>query len=628
MDPALDDAFRQHQDGQIDVGFLQRMRVFLIWMLQKFTTKEGLLGDYNYRYLFTPSYPFQNWISRRRGVSPSKVDQPFFPLNEDVPVALGLLLGLQHALSMLAGVITPPMIISGAANFSTELTQYLVSASLITSGLLSMVQISRIRIPWTSYHIGSGLLSVVGTSFAVIGIVTKSLPIMYKSGYCPSASDGTPLACPDGYGAILGTAACCALLEIALSFTPPKILQKVFPKIVTGPVVLCIAVPLIQSGFNDWIGGGGCVDKICPYENGPQAAPWGSAKFIGLGFLVFFTIVMCEKYGPPIMKSCAVIVGLIVGCIVAAAAGYFDRSSIDAAPAVTFIWVHTFRLRVYGPAVLPSLVMFIVLAQEAIGDITATSDVSRLDVEGPEYESRIQGGVLSDGLGGVISALFTVTPMSIFAQNNGVISLTKCASREVGYWCCFFMIIMGIFAKFGAALVAIPKPVLGGMTSFLFTTVAVAGLRIISSIPFTRRDRFVLTGSLLFGFGAILVPDWFSHVFTYSGDNHALQGFYDAIVLVMESSFTVCGLVGIILNLLIPQELDEELIDDIELQQENLSVLDGREPLQMNLAATLKGKEAQLGAVSGPNESMSSSEAHEMKDTAQYNVTAAGSTKS
>ncbi|QLQ82593.1 hypothetical protein HG537_0H03560 [Torulaspora globosa] len=628
MDPALDDAFRQHQDGRIDVGFVQKMRIFVIWLVWKFTTKEGLLGDYNYRYLFTPSYPFQNWISRRRGVSPTKVDQPFFSLNEDVPVALGLLLGLQHALSMLAGVITPPMIISGAANLSTELTQYLVSASLITSGLLSVVQISRIRIPWTSYHIGSGLLSVVGTSFAVIGIVTKSLPVMYKSGYCPTASDGTPLACPDGYGAILGTAACCALLEIALSFTPPKILQKVFPKIVTGPVVLCIAVPLIQSGFNDWIGGGGCVGEICPYKNGPQAAPWGSAKFIGLGFLVFFTIIMCEKYGPPIMKSCAVIVGLIVGCIVAAAAGYFDRSSIDAAPAATFIWVHTFRLRVYGPAVLPSLIMFIVLAQEAIGDITATSDVSRLDVEGPEYESRIQGGVLSDGLGGVISALFTVTPMSIFAQNNGVISLTKCASRQVGYWCCFFMVIMGIFAKFGAALVAIPKPVLGGMTSFLFTTVAVAGLRIISSIPFTRRDRFVLTGALLPGFGAILVPNWFDHVFTYSGNNHALQGFYDAIVLVMESSFTVCGLVGIILNLLIPQELDEELIDDIELQQENLSVLDGREPPRMTLSATMKGKEAQFGAVSGPNESISSNDAHEMKNITQYNVTTAGSTKS
>lgn len=611
-------------DKASDISFMQKIRNFMMWVVFKLSTKEGLLGDYNYKYLFTPSYPFKDWINRRRGIETVRVDQPFFSLNEEVPVVLGMLLGLQHALSMLAGVITPPMIIAGVANFPMDKTQYLVSASLISSGILSAVQITRFKIPFTSYFIGSGLLSVVGTSFAVIGIVSKSIPVMYTSGYCPSASDGTPLPCEDGYGAILGTACCCALLEILLSFTPPKVLQKVFPKIVTGPVVLCIAVPLIQSGFEDWVGGSGCVGAIYPSEGAPQAAPWGSAKFIGLGFLVFFTIIMCEKYGPPIMKSCAVIVGLIVGCIVAAAAGYFSPANVKAAPAVTFFWVHTFKLRVYGPAVLPTLVMFVVLAQEAIGDITATSDVSRLEVEGSLYESRIQGGILSDGLSGILSPLFTVTPMSTFAQNNGVISLTKCASRQVGYWCCFYMIVMGVFAKFGAALVSIPKPVLGGMTSFLFATVAVAGLKIISSIPFTRRDRFVLTGCLLPGFGAILVPDWFSTVFTYKGDNHALSGFYDAIILVMESSFTICGIFAIILNLAIPQELDEELIDDIELQQENLSILDGQNSPRISTVLSNKAREAK-GMTYANDETADRIGDYEMKSNANVNVSTSNS---
>ena len=316
------------------------------------------------------------------------------------------------------------------------------------------------------------------------------------------------------------------------------------------------------------------------YKRQPMAGEWGSARFIGLGFLVFSSIIMCEKWGSPVMKSCAVIVGLIVGCIVAAACGYFDRSSIDSAPAVTFLWVHTFPLKVYGPMVLPMLVMYIVLAQECIGDVTATCDVSRMEVEGELYESRIQGAVLSDGLGGIFSALFTLPPLSTFAQNNGVISLTKCANRQVGYWCCFFMIIMGIFAKFGAALVSIPKPVLGGMTTFLFTSVAVSGLKIISTIPFTRRDRFVLTCSLLFGFGAILVPNWFENFFHYSGTNEALKGFLNAIMLIMESGFAIAGIVGIILNLMIPQELDEDMMDDIDIQQGNLVALDGQRSIQ------------------------------------------------
>ena len=105
-----------------------------------------------------------------------------------------------------------------------------------------------------------------------------------------------------------------------------------------------------------------------------------------------------------------------------------------------------------------------------------------------------------------------------------------------------FLIIMGVFTKFAAALVAIPAPVLGGMTTFLFCAVAVSGMAIINRIPFNRRTRFILTGSLAMGYGATLVPTWFSHVFTYSGDNHALQGFLDAIVLVMETGFAVTAL--------------------------------------------------------------------------------------
>lgn len=521
------------------------MRIFKKW-----TTKDGLFGDYDYAYLFTPTLPYLT----------KKKKQPFFGLNDDIPIFLGLLLGLQHALSMLAGLCTPAILIAEYANLDTVQTQYLVSVSLMVSGFLSCIQITRFKVPFTPYYIGTGLLSVVGTSFATITIVTKGFPMMYSTGYCKLAEDGTKLACPDGYGAVIATSCVCGLLEIALSFMPAKILQKFFPPLVTGPVVLLIGISLVESGFEDFVGGSGCIDSTCA-----KGYAWGSAQFIGLGFLVYFTIIVCEKWGSPIMKSCAVIVGLLVGCIVAAACGYFDRSGIDIAPAATFIWVHTFKLKVYGPMVLPFLACYIVLMMEAIGDITATSDVTRLEIEGPLYDSRIQGGVLADGLNGVIAGLCTLTPMSTFAQNNGVIAITKCGSRTVGYWCCFYLVIMGIFSKFAAALVAIPKSVLGGMTTFLFTSVAVSGLKIISTTAFTRRDRFVFTCSLLFGIGATLVSDWFEYFFTYGGSNHALQGFLDAIILVMETGFAVTGFLGVILNLLIPQESDDDdHIEDVD----------------------------------------------------------------
>ncbi|MCJ1464280.1 hypothetical protein MMC07_002893 [Pseudocyphellaria aurata] len=532
-------------------------------VLRALSTKQGLIGDYDYGFLFKPNLPFMKKARRAA---------PFFGLNDRMPLLLALLLGFQHALSMLAGVITPPIIIAGqgGANLGSADAQYLVSTSLIVCGILSSIQITRFHIYRSPYYIGTGLISVVGTSFAIIPVATGAFTQMYATGFCPTDSSGLKLPCPQGYGAILGTACCCALLEIALSFTKPSILKKIFPPLVTGPTVMLIGISLIESGFQGWAGGSGspgCIDRpdsgpfrVCPSEGAPHALPWGSAEYIGLGFSVFITIIICERFGSPIMKSCAVVLGLLVGCIIAGATGYFSSAGIDAAPAVSFIWVKTFPLSVYGPIVLPLLAVYIVLMMEAIGDITATCDVSKLSVEGKLFDSRIQGGVLADGFNGLLAGLCTITPMSTFAQNNGVIALTRCANRKAGYAACFFLVVMGIFSKFAAALVAIPASVLGGMTTFLFSAVAVSGVRIISTVPFTRRNRFILTAALALGFGATLVPNWFSFVFTYAGDNRAKQGFFNAIVLVMETGFAVTAFMAIILNLILPEEIEDEAV--------------------------------------------------------------------
>merc|ERR1712000_196252 len=473
------------------------------------TTRDGLIGSYDYAALFRPNIPFL----RRKG---ARTASPFFGLHDRMPVVLAALLGFQHALAMLAGVITPPILLGGqgGANLSVEEQQYLVSTALIVSGILSAVQITRFHIYKTPYYIGTGLISVVGVSFTIIPIAQGALSQMYANGYCPSAEDGTPLACPRGYGAILGTCAVCSLLEIAMSFIPPRMLLRMFPPIVTGPTVMLIGVKLIKSGFQNWMGGTGlssspatAVDFFakCPDISAPNALEWGSPEYLGLGFSVFITIIICERFGSPIMKSTSVIIGLLTGCIIA--------------------------------------------ATEAIGDITATCGVSRQDVDGKVYESRIQGGILADGLAGAFAALMTITPMSCFAQNNGVIALTRCANRRAGYMCCFFLILMGILAKFAASLVAIPSPVLGGMTTFLFCAVTVSGMAIIARPQgaFNRRSRFILTAGLALGYGATLVPTYFDNVFSYSGNNRSLQG------------FPVTAFVTMFLNMLLPEELEDDI---------------------------------------------------------------------
>lgn len=536
------------------------------------TTREGLVGNYDYKYLFTPKLPF---------VKTSHRPPPFFGLDDHMPIVLAMLLGFQHALAMLAGLITVPLLLSGAAgaNLPPATQQYLVSTVMIVAGILSTIQITRFHILKTPFYLGTGLISVVGCSFAIITVATGGIKQMYASGFCPSNADGTPAPCPDAYGALLGTAALCALLEIFLAFLPPKVILRIFPPIVTGPTVMLIGVNLVGSGFTNWAGGTGPCSNAspapffakCPNINAPNALPWGSPEYLGLGFSVFVTIFICERFGAPLMQSAAIFIGLAVGCIIAAATGYFDGSGITSAPAVSFIWVETFKLQVYPPLILPIMAVVIICMCESIGDITATCDVSRLEVEGRMYESRIQGGILADGINSVLAALMTITPMTTYAQNNGVIALTRCANRKAGYFCCFFLMIMGIFAKFAASIVAIPSPVLGGMTTFLFSSVAVSGIAIISKgVPFTRRNRFILTAGLTLGYGATLVPSYFSIVFAET-DNKALQGFLEAIELIMETGFAVAAFICMLFNLLLAEEVEDEaqMVDSSALSEDS-----------------------------------------------------------
>lgn len=96
--------------------------------------RDGLIGTYDYAFLFKPNLPFMKKVRRAA---------PFFGLHDRMPVFLALLLGFQHALAMLAGVITPPIILSNAAHLTGSQQRYLVSTSLIVCGILSAIQITR-----------------------------------------------------------------------------------------------------------------------------------------------------------------------------------------------------------------------------------------------------------------------------------------------------------------------------------------------------------------------------------------------------------------------------------------------------------------------------------------------------
>ncbi|KAI8941899.1 hypothetical protein NX059_000013 [Plenodomus lindquistii] len=518
-----------------------------------FTTKDGWIGDYDYLYLITPNI----WPLNRKY---KHYEAPFYGLNDRVPVFLTLILGLQHALTMIGSIVSPPLAIaSGAFNFDPAMTTYLVSTAFITTGIATALQVTRLHITRTPFYIGTGLLSVVGPTFDILPIVFNYAALRYKAGTCPLLEDGTQGPCPDAWGAVLGTMLCCVWIQIGMAFVPPKVLNKVFPKLITGSLLTLIGIYLVGNGMQNWGGSSNCHGgegfyALCPDIASSKPLVWGHPKLIGMGFSVFATIVLVEAIGAPLMRSASVIIGLAVGCIISGALGYWSTEQLNQAPDGTFLWVHTFKLSVDGALVLPLIIMFACQAVSCIPDILATAELSNVDIEGTEFNSRVQGGILCDGLGSFFSALATGPPMVSQAGNNGVIVLTGCASRRAGWAASGFLVLMGVIAKFGAIFASIPPSVLGGMQVFLYSTIAVAGIRVLALIAWTRRDRFILAVSLGIGFMDICQPDWFHQVLAYDGPNENLVGFQKGINLAVETPFVIAAIVGIFLNAVLPRD--------------------------------------------------------------------------
>ncbi|GAA5990421.1 hypothetical protein JCM10908_007363 [Rhodotorula pacifica] len=538
-----------HVDMSPDADLHARLdseRLLRMPRLSDFSSRAFWIGDYNYRALLS-------FRSRKL---------PFFGPNEPLPVLLALVLGLQHALAMVGGLVVPPLLLGGSAGamLSSADQTYLVSAALIWCGLGTFVQVSRIPIG-KGFFLGSGVLNVIGTSFAFVNSSLTYLNAEYNrpGGMCSFAADGTTKnPCPEAFGALLGTGSVVGMIAILFAFTPPKILRRMFPPLITGSILLCIGLSLMSSGITNWAGGSGCQSGgLCPSATAPHAATYGSPRLIGLGFSVWISIILFDLFGPPLFKNMSTMLGFLVGIIIAAACGYFQTDVINSAPVANFLWVRRFPLSVKGELVLPFLASFLVVISEAIGNITATCNASGLPVKGPRYSSHIQGGLLSDALWACLSGVATVPPTTTFSQNVSVIALSNNASRIAGYVCALALLLMGIFAKFGAVWVACPAPVIGGLTVFLFASVAVAGLRILSQVPWTRRNRFIATASLSLGFAAIVQPSWFGNFFTYEGSNHALRGFLDALTLIVEESYLITLFTALPLELLVPYGDDD-----------------------------------------------------------------------
>ncbi|MDD9156018.1 nucleobase:cation symporter-2 family protein [Aliivibrio sp. S4TY2] len=449
----------------------------------------------------------------------TKPSELIYQLDERPPLPQTLFAALQHLLAMFVAIITPSLIICQTLGVPAAETNTIISMSLFASGISSFIQIK------TFGPIGSGLLSVQGTSFNFLGpIIGAGLAL--KAG---GADVPTMMA------AIFGTILVASTAEIFLSRVL-EYAQKIITPLVSGIVVTLIGLTLIQVGLVSMGGGYSAMGE----------GTFGSLDKLALAGTVLLIIVVLNRSTNPYLRMASIVIAMTVGTIAAWAMGMLNTDMAHDAELIALPIPMQYGLSFDWSLFIPLVLIFLITALEAIGDITATSEVSGQPVKGPVYIKRIKGGVLADGLNSAIAAVFNSFPNSTFSQNNGVILLTGVASRYVGYFIAGMLVILGLFPGVASMVQIIPEPVLGGATIVMFGTIAAAGVRIISRVELDRRAILIMAMSFSMGLGLAQKPE-------------ILQFMPEMIKNIFSSGVTAGGVTAILLNIILPSnEVFEE----------------------------------------------------------------------
>lgn len=447
-------------------------------------------------------------------IQPIKKTDLIYQIEDKPPFKESVFAALQHLLAIFVAIITPPLIISKALNIDAETTSYLVSMALLASGISTFIQCKCIGI------VGCGLLCIQGTSFSFIGALTASFV---------GRQDMTSTAI---LAAIFGVCIAAAPVEMIVSRLL-KYTKKIITPLVSGIVVTMIGLSLIKVAIISC--GGGYTSMQLPMKD---AHSFGSPQNIGLAALVLVSILILNSIKNKYIRMSSIIIGLIIGYIVAYFMEWIDFANIQNTGTITIPQPFKYGLGFDLSAFVAVALIYFITSIEAYGDITANSMIGGEPIKGRKFMKRVQGGILADGINSVVAGVFNSFPNSIFAQNNGLIQLTGVASRYIGYYIAAFLVILSAFPFIGAVFSIMPEPVLGGATLLMFGTVAASGIRIIASQNINRKATFVLAVSFACGLGVELVPD-------------ILTQAPPVIKNIFSSGIATGGVVAIITNLVI-----------------------------------------------------------------------------
>ncbi|MEV4319822.1 nucleobase:cation symporter-2 family protein [Actinocrispum sp. NPDC049592] len=426
-----------------------------------------------------------------------RVNREAHPADQLLPAGQMAALGLQHVLAMYAGAVAVPLIVGGALGMSKADIGYLINADLLISGVATLIQCLGF------WRFGARLPLMQGCTFAA---VTPMVLIGTTGG---------------GLTAIYGAVILSGVLMILLAPLWGKLL-RFFPPLVTGTVITIIGLALIPVAVN-WAAGG------------VGAPSFGAPKNLALALGVLLLVLLVQRFAPPMISRISVLAGIVIGTVVAIPLGFTDFSGITDAPVVGVSTPFHFGLPTFEPAAIVAMIIVMAVTMtETTGDILAVGEMAGRPVDGP----RLADALRADGLSTVLGGVFNTFPYTAFAQNVGLVGLTRVYSRFVVAVSGGILVLLGLFPVLGEIVARIPAPVLGGAGVVMFGTVAATGIKILSAVDFTRSGNLMVVAvSLGVGLIPTAVPDIYAH-------------FPAWFRTIMESGISAGCLCAILLNLL------------------------------------------------------------------------------
>jgi uracil permease len=421
--------------------------------------------------------------------------------DETLPLARAIPLALQHLMAMFGATVLVPY-----------LTGLDVGVGLMTSGIGTILYLICVRNKIPSY---------LGSSFAFI------MPLIAVGGGAAAIQAGKGNL-PAALGGLVAAGIVYMVVAGLVKVFGTGWISKLLPPALVGAVVIVIGLGLSATAV-----------KMAMF---PLADPTKGVDLTGLlvAGITLASAIIFSSYFKGFIKAIPILLGIIVGYVVSIPLGLVKFDAIAAAPWIGLPHVTFPTFDISAIAIIAPVAIVVIV--EHIGHLLVINEIT-----GKDFTPMLPESLFGDGLATAVSGALGGTPSTTYAENIGVMAVTKVYATQLFWFAGAFAILIGGFIpKFSAAIGSIPTPVMGGISLLLFGLIASSGLRLLvkSGIDYSHSRNLILSSVVL-----VIGIGMDTGGFTIPLGRYTIPG------------MALATFVGIILNLILPKESEGLAVD-------------------------------------------------------------------